>query len=150
MNQMSPDQENAFYADPGNQEPQGPPVRRKPKLSEPVPVRVPDDLLREVRDRAAADDRSVSNWIRRAVEPSSTNSLAARSDLAPSPIDQRSGVPGVRSRRSASAYIPSLIAARVGPAMPASWPARSRDRGSTASCATPSSTMPAASASAPP
>ncbi len=61
MTDMTPEQENAFYADPDNQEPQGPPVRRKAKLSEPVPVRFPEDLLQEVRDRAAADDRSVSN-----------------------------------------------------------------------------------------
>jgi hypothetical protein len=33
-----------------------------------VPVRFPETLLAEVRERAAADDRSVSNWIRRAVE----------------------------------------------------------------------------------
>jgi len=66
--QMTPEQEHAFYADPDNQTPQGPPVRRRPRLGEPVPVRFPDDLLREVRDAAAADDRSVSNWIRRAVE----------------------------------------------------------------------------------
>ena len=65
---MTPDQENVFYADPTNQEPQGPPVRRRSKLSEPVPVRFPVDLLKEVRSRAAADDRSVSNCIRRAVE----------------------------------------------------------------------------------
>ncbi|MBA3417577.1 MAG: ribbon-helix-helix protein, CopG family [Geodermatophilaceae bacterium] len=65
---MTPEQENTFYADPANQKPQGPPVRRKAKLSEPVPVRFPEDLLNEVRSRAAADDRSVSNWIRRAVE----------------------------------------------------------------------------------
>lgn len=65
---MIPDQENVFYADPANQEPQGPPVRRRAKLTEPVPVRFPVDLLKEVRSRAAADDRSVSNWIRRAVE----------------------------------------------------------------------------------
>ena len=65
---MTSEQENAFYADPDNQTPQGPPVRRKAKLSEPVPVRFPEGLLSEVRHRAAADDRSVSNWIRRAVE----------------------------------------------------------------------------------
>jgi hypothetical protein len=65
---MTPDQENALYADPDNQVPEGQPVRRKAKLSEPVPVRFPPALLAEVRDRAAADDRSVSNWIRRAVE----------------------------------------------------------------------------------
>ena len=68
MTRMTPEQENAFYADPHNQAPQGPPVRRKAKLSEPVPVRFPEELLLELRERAAADDRSVSNWIRRAVE----------------------------------------------------------------------------------
>lgn len=65
---MTPEQEQAFYADPENQVPQGAPVRRKAKLGEPVPVRFPEELLNQVRDRAAADDRSVSNWIRRAVE----------------------------------------------------------------------------------
>jgi len=68
MTTMTPQEENASYADPDNQMPQGPPVRRRAKLSEPVPVRFPEGLLQEVRDRAAADDRSVSNWIRRAVE----------------------------------------------------------------------------------
>ncbi len=68
MTTLGPDEENAFYANADNQLPQGPPVRRRAKLSEPVPVRFPEELLREVRDHAAADDRSVSNWIRRAVE----------------------------------------------------------------------------------
>jgi predicted HicB family RNase H-like nuclease len=68
MTHLTPEQENAFYAQPDNQVPQGPPVRRKARLSEPVPVRFPAELLAQVRDRAAADDRSVSNWIRRAVE----------------------------------------------------------------------------------
>jgi hypothetical protein len=31
-------------------------------------VRFPEEFLSEIRNRAAADDRSVSNWIRRAVE----------------------------------------------------------------------------------
>lgn len=66
--EMTPEQEHAHYADPENQVPQGPPVRRRQRLSEPVPVRFPEALLEEVRTRAAADDRSVSNWIRRAVE----------------------------------------------------------------------------------
>ena len=66
---MTPERENAFYAEPDNQVPDGPPVRRRAKLSEPVPVRFPEELLSEIRNRAAADDRSVSNWIRRAVEP---------------------------------------------------------------------------------
>ena len=68
MTQMTPEQEHAFYADPANQVPQGPPVRREARLSEPVPVRFPETLLRQVRERAAADDRAASSWIRRAVE----------------------------------------------------------------------------------
>ncbi len=65
---MSATEENAFYAEPKNQVPAGPPVRRRPKLSDPVPVRFDENLLSQVRERAAADDRSVSSWIRRAVE----------------------------------------------------------------------------------
>ncbi len=60
--------ESSVVADRVNQEPQGPDVRRRPKLSAPVPVRFPEDALRQLRDRAADDDRSVSQWIRRAVE----------------------------------------------------------------------------------
>lgn len=65
---MTPEEEHAFYADPENQEPQGPPRRRKSKLTAMVPVRLSPDTLEEVRQRAEADDRSVSAWIRRAVE----------------------------------------------------------------------------------
>jgi hypothetical protein len=65
---MTAEEEHSFYAEPANQAPAGPPVRRRPRLSEPVPVRFPETLLVEVRERAAADDRSVSSWIRRAVE----------------------------------------------------------------------------------
>lgn len=66
---MTPEEEHRYYSDPANQVPQGPPVRRKrQRLGEPVPVRFPEDLLEQVRQRAAADDRSVSSWIRRAVE----------------------------------------------------------------------------------
>jgi hypothetical protein len=65
---MTPEQEHAFYADPANQVPTGPPVRRRPRLGPPVPVRFSDELLDQVREQAAADDRSVSSWIRLAVE----------------------------------------------------------------------------------
>ena len=65
---MIADEEHGFYEDPANQVPAGPSVRRRRRLSEPVPVRFPETLLAEVRERAAADDRSVSSWIRRAVE----------------------------------------------------------------------------------
>ena len=65
---MTPEQEYESYADPANQVPQGPPVRRRRTLSEPVAVRFPADVLERVRVRAAHDDRSVSSWIRRAVE----------------------------------------------------------------------------------
>lgn len=65
---MTPDEEYALYADPKNQTPQGPPIRRRAKLSAPVPIRLPADVLEEVRKRAEADDRSISSWVRRAVE----------------------------------------------------------------------------------
>lgn len=66
--QMTPEQEYEYFADPVNQKPQGPARRRRSPLSTPVPVRFPADLLEDVRRAAEADDRSVSAWIRRAVE----------------------------------------------------------------------------------
>ena len=66
--QMTPDEEYELYARPGNQEPQGAPRRRNRRLSAPIPVRFTDAQLDAIRQRAEADDRSVSAWIRRAVE----------------------------------------------------------------------------------
>ncbi|MCB1283989.1 MAG: CopG family transcriptional regulator [Microthrixaceae bacterium] len=67
--EMTPAQEFHFYEQDENQIPQGPPRRRKrSNLSELVPVRFEPAVIDEVRSRAAADDRSVSSWIRRAVE----------------------------------------------------------------------------------
>lgn len=65
---MTPGEEYDFYARPENQEPQGPPRRRHGRLTAPIPVRFSPELLEEIRRRAADDDRSVSSWIRRAVE----------------------------------------------------------------------------------
>jgi predicted HicB family RNase H-like nuclease len=65
---MTRDEEYEFYTKPENQEPQGPPRRRRSKLTELVPVRFPPETLREIRQRAGEDDRSVSSWIRQAVE----------------------------------------------------------------------------------
>lgn len=65
---MNRDEEYAYYAEAENQEPQGPARRRRPRLTAIVPVRFPEDTLDAVRARAEADDRSVSSWIRRAVE----------------------------------------------------------------------------------
>jgi hypothetical protein len=65
---MNRQEEHQFYADPNNQTPQGPPQRRPRRLTEKVPVRFPPDVLDEVRRRARDDDRSLSSWIRRAVE----------------------------------------------------------------------------------
>ncbi|PIB75649.1 ribbon-helix-helix protein, CopG family [Mycobacterium celatum] len=65
---MTPDEEYEFYGRPENQQPQGPPRRRRGRLADPVPVRFPPELLEKVRRAAEADDRSVSAWIRRAVE----------------------------------------------------------------------------------
>lgn len=64
----TPDEEYDFYARDENQEPQGPPHRRSARLTAPVPVRFPPEVMEEIRERAQADDRSVSAWIRRAVE----------------------------------------------------------------------------------
>jgi predicted HicB family RNase H-like nuclease len=65
---MTRQEEHDFYADPENQTPQGPARRRSSKLTELVPVRFPPDTLAKIRDAADADDRSVSAWIRRAVD----------------------------------------------------------------------------------
>lgn len=65
---MSREEEHEFYANPDNQIPEGPARRRRARLTEMVPVRFPPEILEEVRRRAGADDRSVSGWIRRAVE----------------------------------------------------------------------------------
>ncbi len=67
---MTPEQEYEFYSRAENQEPQGPSRRRRrsSRLTELVPVRMPPELLAEVRQAAEADDRSLSSWIRRAVE----------------------------------------------------------------------------------
>ncbi|CAN5380787.1 hypothetical protein BH09ACT4_BH09ACT4_04240 [soil metagenome] len=66
---MTPVQEDAYYSDPANLVPQGPARRRnRAPLSAPVPVRFPESLLEQLREQAEADDRSISSWIRIAVE----------------------------------------------------------------------------------
>ena len=65
---MTRTEEQDFYADPENQTPQGPAQRRNSKLTELVPVRFPPETLDRIRNAADADDRSISSWIRRAVE----------------------------------------------------------------------------------
>lgn len=66
--EMDREQEYEFYKRPENQEPQGPGRRRRARLTEMVPVRFEEGTLKEVRRLADADERSVSSWIRRAVE----------------------------------------------------------------------------------
>jgi hypothetical protein len=65
---MTRDQDYDHYAKSKNQTAQGSARRRKQNLTEMVPVRFEADVLDEVRRRADADDRSVSAWIRRAVD----------------------------------------------------------------------------------
>jgi predicted HicB family RNase H-like nuclease len=68
MAELTPDEEHTLYADPDHQTPQGPAVRRRPRNSAALPIRLPLEMLEQVRARAAADDRSVSSWVRRAIE----------------------------------------------------------------------------------
>ena len=72
---MTPAEEYEFYARPENQVPQGPPRRRTATLSDPVAVRFSPQMLDQVKAAAAAEDRSVSSWVRRAVN----NALEASS-----------------------------------------------------------------------
>ena len=51
---LTAEEEHTFYADPANQVPKGPSVRRRRRLSEPVPVRFPETLLAEVKRATAA------------------------------------------------------------------------------------------------
>ena len=52
---MTPDQEFDFYAQPENQEPQGPARQRHAsRLGTPVPVRFPPELLEQARRAADA------------------------------------------------------------------------------------------------
>ena len=66
--EMTPEEEHEFYSRPENQEPQGPARRRRQRMTDPVPVRLPPEMLERVKAAADADDRSVSSWIRRAVD----------------------------------------------------------------------------------
>ena len=65
---MTRAEEVELYAKPENQEPQGAPRRRRSKLTEMVPVRFAPETFEEVRRRAGDHDRTVSSWMRRAVE----------------------------------------------------------------------------------
>ena len=64
---MTPEEEYEFYARPENLVPQGPARRRKQRMTDPVPVRFPPEMLEQVKAAAVADGRSVSSWIREAV-----------------------------------------------------------------------------------
>jgi predicted HicB family RNase H-like nuclease len=66
--EMTPDEEHEFCTRAENQEPQGGPRRRTARLTTPIPVRFPPEVLEEIKRQAEADDRTISSWIRRAVE----------------------------------------------------------------------------------
>ena len=55
---MTPEEEHEFYGRPENQAPQGPARRRRPRMTGPVPVRFPPEMLERVKAAADADDRS--------------------------------------------------------------------------------------------
>jgi hypothetical protein len=68
MGDSPPGQDYAFYARPENQVPQGTPVRRRRTMPVPVSVHLPPELLERVRKAAQAYDRTLSEWVRQAVE----------------------------------------------------------------------------------
>ncbi len=106
---MTRQEEHDFYADPDNQTPQGPARRRTSKLSELVPVRFPPETLAKIRDAADADDRSVSAWIRRAVDHELEQ--ASRDRLRTS--DTATSTTSVRYRAIGSLVTPVRVAGRV-------------------------------------
>ena len=71
MTETTPEQGNAFYAEPSNQVPQGPtgppPCQIRPTRARPPARRFRPNSVQMSRSRAA-DDRSVSGWIRRGVQ----------------------------------------------------------------------------------
>jgi hypothetical protein len=78
---LIPTDEYDFCAQPDNQMPQGPPRQRRTRLSDAIPVRFPPNLVEEIRRGATEDDRSISSWIRRAVQ----TRVAAPSLTRPTP-----------------------------------------------------------------
>ncbi len=66
---MTREEEYEYYKRAKHQEAQGPARRRtRSNLTEMVPVRFAPETIETVRRLAEADDRSVSSWIRIAVE----------------------------------------------------------------------------------
>ena len=61
---MTPDEEYDFYKRPENQIPLGEPVVRMRRLTELFPVRFDARELAAISERAAADGRTASAWIR--------------------------------------------------------------------------------------
>lgn len=59
---------STFYSRPENQIPQGPGRRRSQRMSDPVPVRLPPETLKQVKVLAHAENRSVASFIRQAVQ----------------------------------------------------------------------------------
>ena len=56
---MIPEEEHDFYGRPENQIPQGPGRRRKKRMTDPVPVRLPPEMLERAKAAADADDRTL-------------------------------------------------------------------------------------------
>jgi hypothetical protein len=72
---MSDEEAADFYADPANRVGNPDRVIRPRTLGDSLPVRFPVDMLEQVRAVAAADDLTVSEWVRQVV----AEALAQRS-----------------------------------------------------------------------
>lgn len=75
---LTPEEEYELYKRPEYQEPQGPARRRKSRFTELVPVRFTPEVLESMRRLAEEEERSVSSWIRRAVDAALAGTTQAR------------------------------------------------------------------------
>jgi hypothetical protein len=101
-----------FYADPEHLLPAGPVRKRKrPIMSEMVPVRFPRDMIAAVKRFASQDGMTVSTWIRRLVAKEIERRQPPATSTAPAEQTPSFQLQGPPPTSSTSATVrPELIA----------------------------------------